>query len=97
MSVDKGRVASIMKLAHAKAWKLIQDDLKTTDKDLLPAVMKLRPHKAKLARVTPELLSKGLELVTIKPTGDDDADAKAALVQLVKRLESMLPMLGMLG
>ena len=89
------RKAHVKKLAEDMAVNLIGNGLQTSDPDLLPVCEKLRPFQESLVKVDRNLVRMGLNMFSPPLSSQDDhTEAKACLVELVKKLEGMAPMLG---
>ena len=91
------RVENVKQQAEDLAMRLIENGLETSDPLLTDACAKLKPFQARLGQINRDVVRKGLGMVKVELHTDDDSyEAKLVLNQLVKKLESMKWMFGIL-
>ena len=89
------KIAAVKKRAEDLAMQLVESGLVTDDPALASICERLRPFQAKLGKVSRTLVRQGLALVTVEePFADEEDAAKACLVALLDKLDSMKSMFG---
>lgn len=80
---------TVKQRAEDLAMQLLENGLVTDDTQLVPTCEKLKPFQDKLGAVDRGLIQKGLALVSVDPSLDEEAAAKDCLIKLVEKLDGM--------